>query len=91
MSSNESHQMVAVAVTNFIREELSYDGSKVLDENTDLIEQGVLDSMSLLRLVSFLEENCHVTVNDEDLVLGNFRSVSAIQSFVQHRLSNPNS
>ncbi len=87
MSSNEMNQSVAAAVTNFIREELLYDSNQPLAPDTDLIEQGVIDSMSLLRLVSFLEEHCQITVQDEDLVLGNFRSLGAIQAFVQRSMS----
>ncbi len=87
MSSNEMNQSVAAAVTNFIREELLYDSNQPLAPDTDLIEQGVIDSMSLLRLVSFLEEHCQITVQDEDLVLGNFRSLGAIQAFVQRSMN----
>ncbi len=89
MTGDEIHQTVTAAVTNFIREELLYDSDQVLQEDTDLIEKGVIDSMSLLRLVSFLEEQCQITVEDEDLVLGNFRSLGAIQAFVRRCLNKP--
>lgn len=88
MPIEEQIQAVTAAVTTFIREELLYDSHQPLTEDLDLIEKGVIDSMSLLRLVSFMEEQCQITVQDEDLVLGNFRSLKAIQAFVQRCLSN---
>ncbi len=88
MSNEEQSQAVTAAVSNFIREELLYDSDQPLTEDLDLIEKGVIDSMSLLRLVSFMEEQCQITVQDEDLVLGNFRSLKAIRAFVQRCIDN---
>lgn len=87
MSNEEQSHAVTAAVSSFIREELLYDSDQPLTEDLDLIEKGVIDSMSLLRLVSFMEEQCQITVQDEDLVLGNFRSLKAIRAFVRSSLN----
>jgi acyl carrier protein len=86
--SKEVSEAVTAALANFIREELLYDCHEPLTEDTDLIQEGVIDSMSLLRLVTFMEEQCKIDVKDEDLVLGNFRSLGAIREFVRRSLSS---
>jgi acyl carrier protein len=73
------------AIKNFIRTELIYDDEKDFDENTNLIERGIVDSMSLVRLISFLEENYEMQVQDEDIVPENFSSLNKISSFISER------
>src|ERR1019366_1628611 len=78
------------AVRTFIEEELLAGRKENFDETTDLIAVGVIDSLSLLRLVSFLEENCQIQILDEEMVPGNFRTLAAIQSFIaQHQATRP--
>jgi acyl carrier protein len=77
------------AVKTFIKEELFGRGEETFDETTDLIEAGVIDSLSLMRLISFVEENCHVQVSDEDMVAENFRTLAAIRSFIANRQPAP--
>ena len=69
-------------VQNFIRTELVYDDDKDFDENTNLIERGIIDSMSLVRLISFIEEQYSVQVQDEDIVPENFSTLTKIGSFI---------
>jgi acyl carrier protein len=61
----------------FIEENLVRDKKPItLDE--PLIERGVLDSMGMLNLISFLEERAGVRVPDDEVMLENFASVKAI-------------
>jgi acyl carrier protein len=73
------------SIKNFIRTELIYDDEKDFDENTNLIERGIIDSMSLVRLISFLEENYEIQVQDEDIVPENFSSLNKISTFISDR------
>ena len=73
------------SIKNFIRTELIYDDEKDFDENTNLIERGIIDSMSLVRLISFLEEIYEIQVQDEDIVPENFSSLSKISTFINDR------
>jgi acyl carrier protein len=43
---------------------------------------GLVDSNDLMRLVAFLEENFDVTIENEEVVTENFRSVEALAAFV---------
>ncbi len=87
MSPNQTAENITDSVKSFIASELMYSGDAKLNDTTDLIEEGVIDSISLLRLVGFLEEQCKIEVPDEDLVPENFRSVTAIRAYVGKALA----
>lgn len=76
------------AVRDFIIKELHWDGDEhVLTENYHLIENHVLDSLGLFTLVSFIEEQSGVVVNDEELLPENFGTISAITALVERKRS----
>ena len=50
-----------------------------------LIEMGGLDSMAILQLVSFLEDEFELELDNDDLVLDNFETVGAIVELVKTR------
>ena len=56
-----------------------------LANDTLLLESGVIDSLSLLRIVVFLEERFGITMGDADLLPENFVSVNAICAYLRAR------
>jgi acyl carrier protein len=50
-----------------------------------LISRGVLDSLALLRLIAFIEEQFGVTVNDDEVIPDNFETVNEIKSFIDKK------
>jgi len=61
------------------------DPSNLTDE-TELKESGILDSLSTLKLVSFLEETFKVEFEANDLDAGNLATVTSIERLVQSKL-----
>lgn len=59
---------------------------KKIDEKTLLFDEGIFDSLGLLNLISFLEKDFQVKVEDSELDAENFESIKAIESFVQKKL-----
>lgn len=53
----------------------------------DLLEIGVLDSISIVRLVAFVEQAFDIEVLDEDLAPQNFQTIANIATYVGHRLA----
>lgn len=51
----------------------------------DLIETGLIDSLTFVELLLLLEEEYGVTVDVADLVLDDFRSVQRIAAFITSR------
>ena len=53
--------------------------------DTDLMETGLLDSLTFLELRAQLEETFGVSISTDDLELENFRSIDRIAGFVARR------
>lgn len=64
-----------------ILEEIDPDNDYEHDEH--LIDDGHLDSLSLLQLVSELEDNFDIQVTPTELIPANFNSAKAIWAMVQ--------
>ena len=74
------------SIRRFINTELLYREDQRIDPTVNLIESGVIDSMALLRLTTFLEEYYDLDIPDEDIVADNFHSLRSIEAFVaSHR------
>ena len=73
-------------ISDFISQELVRDPALLpLTEETALVESGILDSLSLLQLVVFLEERFGITVGDADLLPENFASLNTICAYLRDR------
>jgi acyl carrier protein len=77
---------VEAVINDYISRELVQDASLLpLGNTTSLLETGVLDSLSLLRLVVFIQERFGIAVDDVDLVPENFDTVDAICAYLRSR------
>jgi acyl carrier protein len=65
--------------------ETSFTDPKEIKDDTMLFEEGIFDSMGLLNLISFLEENYGVQTDDTDLVEENFQNLNAIEDYVARK------
>ena len=73
-------------INDYISRELVQDPALLpLADETSLLDSGILDSLSLLRLVVFLEERFAITMGDADLLPENFASVNAICAYLRAR------
>jgi methoxymalonate biosynthesis acyl carrier protein len=51
----------------------------------DLIESEILDSLGIMKLILFLENNYAVKISDDDLTLENFTSILSINSLIDRK------
>ena len=56
-----------------------------------LLEKGLLDSLGVLDVVTFLEEEFQVQIDDEELTPENFQSIRTIAEFVREKSKNHSS
>ena len=83
--AGEGAQMESI-VNEYISREIVQDPALLpLSNERSLLEEGILDSLGLLRLVTFLEEKFTITVSEADLLPENFDSVNAICSYLRSR------
>jgi acyl carrier protein len=77
---------VETVINDYISRELVQDPALVpLADEAPLLESGILDSLTLLRLVVFLEERFGITMGDADLLPENFASVNTICAYLRAR------
>jgi acyl carrier protein len=77
---------VETVINDYISRELVQDPALLpLTDETSLLDSGILDSLSLLRLVVFLEGRFGITMGDADLLPQNFASVNTICTYLRAR------
>lgn len=72
-------------IRDFVCKTTFSDPQKISDD-TLLFDEGIFDSMGLLNLIAFLEEDFNVKVDDSELDATNFGSIDAIFSFLERKL-----
>lgn len=55
-------------------------------DTDNLLMKGVIDSLRMLDMMSFLETQFRLKVDEDDLMPENFESIDAITRFVEHRI-----
>ncbi len=74
---------VKEAVRQYIIENFLFgDGSPLENDSMSLLDGGIIDSVGVMELVAFLEENFELKVADEDLVPENLDSVENLSAFI---------
>jgi len=77
-------------VREFVLDAAQRKGLESVTDDESLTENGVIDSLAIFRLVSFLEDNFEIRIADEEIVSDNFGSITAIEGFVAAKLSKKN-
>ena len=73
-------------VRQYIVDNLRFYGPPdTLTSDYRLIDNDVLDSMAIFEVISFLEDNFGIVVEDNDLVPENFESLKAIANLVTEK------
>ena len=74
-------------VHQFVLDESGLDDIDFVEDDTDLIEAGVLDSLLMVMLVDFCENEFNCEIDFDDLTDDNFRSLKAIADFVKEMMA----
>ncbi|HUY15069.1 MAG TPA: acyl carrier protein [Terriglobia bacterium] len=73
-------------IRQFILQSAQRKGVSTLADDESLSQNGVMDSLVIFRLVSFLEDTFNIRVADEEIVDENFQSINGIEKFVEAKL-----
>ena len=74
------------AIRRFLLEEILYDRDlRDLAADDNLIERGLLDSLGILKTVTFCEEQFGITIPDAEVLPDHMESVRAIAALVERR------
>jgi methoxymalonate biosynthesis acyl carrier protein len=75
----------ATAIERFITARIGEVESGQLPHDEDLLAAELIDSLAITELVSFLEAEFAIRIEDEDLTPENFRTVDSIAAFVTRK------
>jgi acyl carrier protein len=75
---------IETSVRDFIAENLHFRGEVYsLAESDSLLESGLIDSMGVLELVTFLESTFSIRVADQEVVPENLDTIARIVAYVR--------
>ena len=73
-------------IRDFIIHEILHESSgTVLSDEDQLVESGIIDSLGVMTLLSFLEEKFSIKIPDHALTPENFASLSTITALVEEQ------
>lgn len=80
--------IIKKTIREFLIEELSGNGfHEGVRDDQSLIAAGIMDSLSILKTISFLDEKFGIMPTEDELDPSNFDSIDLIHKFIEEKLS----
>ena len=73
-------------IRDFIKQEILFENTDATLENDTPLLSGIMDSLGLMQLVAYLEEEFDIEVDDADMTAEHFRTVSEIEALVNEKV-----
>ena len=74
-------------IYQFIVNNFMFGQADGLRNDESLLQRGVIDSTGVLELVSYLQDNFNITVEDNEIVPANLETVQGIVAYVGKKLN----
>lgn len=73
-------------ITTYIEEELLSGQSDIkLAADEDLLTTGLIDSLGIMKLIAFLEQEFSISIPAEDMTIEHFLTVETMEEYVRSR------
>jgi acyl carrier protein len=82
VTATPDHDELAAALLAMINAEVSLDPSEEVVADTDLLLTGLVDSLGVVQIVSWLEDRLGIEIDPSEVVLENFQTVEQMLAFV---------
>ncbi len=76
---------VKAKIREFMSENFYVSDPAMLTDEASFLEQGIVDSTGILEVVSFLESEFAIEIDDDDLIPENLDSIAAVTDFVARK------
>ncbi len=70
---------------DFIVENFLFGDAAGLEDDTSFLESGIIDSTGMLELITFLEEQFQIQIEDEELSPENLDSLNNLEAFLSRK------
>lgn len=77
-------------IREYIAQQFLFDDPQAaIEDEQNLIEDGIIDSLGIFTLIAFIEQQFGIKVQPEDVVLDNFQSVNTIKQLISSKQLSP--
>ena len=73
-------------IRKFIVENFLFGNDDGLKDDSSFLDEGIIDSTGILELVSFLEEEFLISVEDEELIPENLDSIANVTAYLEKKV-----
>ena len=73
---------IKTTIKQFIIDNFLFGDDSGLEDNTSFLEEGIIDSTGMLELITFLEEEFAIQLDDEELIPENLDSINNLEAFL---------
>jgi acyl carrier protein len=73
-------------IIEYIRDEISNQPIDDIDIDEDLLGSGIVDSLGMMKLVIFLENEFDIKIGPEDMTVENFMTIRNIAKYISKQL-----
>jgi acyl carrier protein len=82
-----TEEQIFDALASFLVQEGTGGGAAiVVAPDTDIIGQGLVDSLGIFKLIEFVEETFAVTIEPDEVLLENFQTLRALRNLIVTKL-----
>jgi len=74
-------------IRDFVVENFLFGEANGLKDDTSFLEEGIIDSTGILELVTYLEDEFSITVEDEELIPENLDSIDNVAAYLGRKIS----
>ena len=72
-------------IKDFIIENFLFGDDEGLKDDISFLEEGIIDSTGILELITFLEEDFSIEIDDEEMIPENLDSINNIIAFLNKK------
>jgi len=70
----------------FVVENFLFGNEDGVKDDTSFLDEGIIDSTGILEMVSYLEEEFSISVDDEELVPENLNSINNVVAYLERKI-----
>jgi len=71
----------------YIKNDIANESFETIGLREDLLGSGVIDSMGMMKLLTFIEKEAGFTISSEDMTVENFMTLENIMGYISRRTS----
>ena len=82
----EDEQIFDTLERFFAQEAMGRGAAIAVGPDTDIIGEGLVDSLGIFKLIAFVEEAFKVTIEPDEVLLENFQTLRALRNLIVKKL-----